>query len=189
MLPIKEHGFSNFQFHYNKAPYYYIILGMLIIVILIMMKLERSRFGFYIRAIRENEEAARSLGVNSRKCKVFAAATSAFITACGGTFFAQYVLFIDPFSIMVLLLSVQIASMAILGGLGTIVGPMVGAIILIPISEFTRVYFAAGAKSFHLVLYGLIIMLMVLFKPEGLISIYTKDFKKWQKRRMLGKIS
>lgn len=187
MIPIKEHGFKNFQFHHTKAPYYYIILIMLVIVIIIMMKLEKSRFGFYIRAIRDNEEAARSLGVNSRRCKIFAAALSALITGWAGTFFAQYVLFIDPFSIMAILVSVQIATMAILGGLGTIAGPIIGAIVLIPASEFTRVYFAAGARSFHLILYGFIIIVMVKFKPEGLITIYTKDFKQWWRKKLWGR--
>ena len=88
-----------------------------------------------------------------------------------GTFYAQYVLFIDPPSVLPLSLSIQICLVPVLGGVGTIAGPLLGAAVLVPLSEATRVYLGGSGRSLDLVVYGLLIMLIAAFEPAGLVGI------------------
>ncbi len=111
------------------------------------MGIDRSKLGYYFKAIKGDLVAARSLGIHVTKYKFYALALSAFFTSLCGSFYAQYVLFIDPDSVFPLMLSVVVCLVATLGGVGTIWGPVIGAFILIPISEFTRIYLGGGGKG------------------------------------------
>lgn len=172
-LPFLEPSLINFQF-VEKIGYYYIILTFMVIMITVTYAIERSRIGFYLRAIREQPEAATALGVNIAKYKMIAMVISAFFTAIAGTFYAQYVLYIDPHSVMNLMVSVQICLVAVFGGVGTIFGPVLGAFILIPLSEFTRIYLGGTGSGFDLVIYGLLIMLIAIYQPSGLLGLFKK---------------
>jgi branched-chain amino acid transport system permease protein len=176
-LPILEEGFWNFEFHTTKAPYYYIAFGIMVFGLLVTYWVDRSKLGFYFKAIKGDLEGARSLGINTHRYKFYALALSAFLTSLCGSFYAQYVLFIDPDSTFPLLLSIILCLVATLGGVGTILGPVIGAAILIPISEFTRIYIGGGGKGTDLIFYGLMIMIISIYQPLGVIGL-AKRFKK-----------
>jgi branched-chain amino acid transport system permease protein len=171
-VPIKRpDSLLNFQFHESKAVYYYIALGLLAVALAITRALERSRRGYVFRAIREDQDAAASLGVHVAREKHVAMAVSAALTALGGTFWAQYVLFIDPESVFPLSLSILICLVAVLGGVGHLWGPVLGAAILVPLSEGTRVLLGGTGKALDLVIYGALIMLIAVFQPSGVIGL------------------
>jgi branched-chain amino acid transport system permease protein len=173
-LPIRPETFVNFQFHRAKWPYYYIALGLFAAVFGLTALVERSRAGYYFRAIREDPDAAQSLGVPLARYKLLAIALSAAFTALGGTFYAQYVLFVDPESVFPLSLSILICLVAVLGGVGTLWGPLLGAAILIPLSEATRVYAGGTGKAVDLMVYGGLIVLVAVFQPGGLAALAAR---------------
>ncbi len=173
-LPLLPEAFVNFQFHASKLPYYYIALGMAGLAFACAAIVERSRLGFYFRAIKGDPLAARSLGVAITRYKLYAIAISAALSAMAGTFYAQYILVIDPESVFPLSLSVLICLVAVLGGVGTVWGPLLGALVLIPLSEVTRVYLATsagGGKAVDLMVYGALIVFVAVFQPGGLIAM------------------
>jgi branched-chain amino acid transport system permease protein len=171
-VPIRRpDSLLNFQFHESKAAYYYIALGLLLAALAATRRLERSRRGYYFRAIREDEVAAASLGVAVAREKHWAIGVSAALTAVGGTFYAQYVLFIDPESVLPLSLSILICLVAVLGGVGTLWGPLVGAAVLVPLGEATRVWLGGGGRALDLLIYGALIVLCAVFQPAGLVGL------------------
>jgi branched-chain amino acid transport system permease protein len=173
-LPIKPETLVNFQFHRAKWPYYYIALGLFAGVFAATAWIERARAGYYFRAIREDPEAAASLGVPLTRYKLLAIAVSAAFTAAGGSFYAQYVLFIDPESVFPLILSILICLVAVLGGVGTLWGPLLGAVTLIPLSEATRIYFGGTGRAVDLMIYGGLIVLVAVFQPAGLAGLIAR---------------
>lgn len=178
-LPILKEGVRNFEFHSSKVPYYYIALALVSLALSITYFVDRSKLGYYFRAIKGDQNAARSLGISHTRYKAYAMVLSAVLTSISGTFYAQYVLFIDPDSVFPLMLSINMCLMATLGGLGTVWGPAIGAFILIPISEFTRIKMGGGGGGFDLMVYGFLIMVICLYQPSGVIGI----FKQIQKKR------
>ncbi|MDR7402969.1 MAG: branched-chain amino acid ABC transporter permease [Armatimonadota bacterium] len=176
-VPLLPEGFANFEFHATKMPYYYISLVLLAAVTATTWYLERSRAGYYFRAIKADPDAARSVGIRIHHYKLLALSASAAFTAMAGTFYAQYVLYIDPESVLPLLLSVIICLVAVLGGVGTLWGPILGALVLIPLSEGTWVYLAGmggAGRAFDLIVYGALIVLMSVFEPTGLIGLWRR---------------
>jgi branched-chain amino acid transport system permease protein len=174
-IPIKRpDSFVNFQFHQSKAVYYYIVLGLLVLGLVVTRLIERSRLGYYFRAVREEQDAAASLGVMVARTKRVAFAISAALTAACGTFYAQYVLFIDPESVFPLSLSILICLVAVLGGVGTLWGPLVGAAVLIPLGEVTRIYLGGTGKALDLVIYGALIMVISVVQPTGLVGMVRR---------------
>jgi branched-chain amino acid transport system permease protein len=174
-IPIKRpDSLVNFQFHQSKAVYYYIVLGLLVLGLAITRLIERSRLGYYFRAVREEQDAAASLGVRVARTKRVAFAISAALTAACGTFYAQYVLFIDPESVFPLSLSILICLVAVLGGVGTLWGPLLGAAVLIPLGEVTRIYLGGTGKALDLVIYGALIMVISVVQPAGLVGMFRR---------------
>jgi branched-chain amino acid transport system permease protein len=170
-LPIKPETLANFQFHRAKWVYYYIALALLVAVFGVTGLVQRSRLGYYFRAIREDPDAAQSLGVALTRYKLLAIAASAAFTAVGGTFYAQYVLFIDPESVLPTSLSILICLVAVLGGVGTLWGPALGAAVLISLSETTRLWLGGTGKAIDLMIYGGLIVLVSVFQPGGLMGL------------------
>jgi len=166
-LPAGEGSLAAFQFA-SKEPYYYIILFMLMGVLYLTWRISRSKLGYSLCAGGEEPEAAEALGVNVAKCKVMAMVMSAFLTALAGTFLAQLTLFIYPKSVLTLDLSFELAFIALIGGRGSIAGPVIGALMLRPVSEFSRIYLSATLPGMHLILLGLILIVVMLFQPRGL---------------------
>ncbi len=174
-IPMLEESILNFEFHSSKVPYYYIGLGLFGLSLVASYGIKYSRLGYYFRAIKEEQDAAMSLGINAARYKLVAIGISASLTAMMGTFYAQYVLFIDPFSVFPLLLSIQICLIAVLGGSGTILGPMLGSIVLIPMSEYTRVWLGGGGRGVDMIVYGALIMVISVYKPRGLMGLFTEE--------------
>jgi branched-chain amino acid transport system permease protein len=172
-LPVMRDGLANFQWK-SKLPYYYIALGLLGLVYLATYWMERSKVGYYFRAIRDDATASGSLGINALKYKLVALSMSAAFSALAGTFYAQYVLFIDPFSVLVLQHSVLVVLLATFGGVGTYWGPIVGSAILIPVSEFVRLRFGGTGGAEDLIVYGVLIVFITLVEPTGIVGIYRK---------------
>jgi len=177
-LPILPESLINLEFHSSKAPYYYIAFGLLVLALMATLWIDRSKLGYYFKAIKGDLEGARSLGIHVIKYKFYALALSAFFTSICGSFYAQYVLFIDPDSVFPLMISVIPCLIATLGGVGTIWGPVIGSFILIPISEFTRIYLGGGGKGTDLILYGFLIIIISVYQPFGLIGLIRRLRKK-----------
>jgi len=162
-------SFYNFQFRGN-VPYYYIALGFMLASLAAVRLIEVSKVGRFIVAIREDEEAAQALGVNTFKYNMIAIAISAFMTSLAGAFYANYIFYLHPNSLFGMSLSIELILRPIVGGLGTLFGPVIGSIILTPLSEISRAYFTKGGlEGLHLILYGVLTILVVLFMPKGII--------------------
>ncbi|MBW1769378.1 MAG: branched-chain amino acid ABC transporter permease [Deltaproteobacteria bacterium] len=149
-------------------------LGFMIFSVIAVRLIETSKLGRFMVAIREDEDAAQALGVNAFKYNMIAIAISASMTSLAGTFYANYIFYIHPDSLFGMGLSIELILRPIIGGLGTIFGPVIGSFILTPLSEITRAYFAKGGlEGLHLIIYGILAILVVLFMPKGII-VYVK---------------
>ncbi len=167
-LPIQP-SLYNFSFS-GKLPYVYIGLFLFLTVITISYAIENSRLGYYLTAFRENEDAARALGVKTGQVRLIAMGLSAFISAIVGTFYAQYVVFIDPMSVIRIQISVQVALFVIVGGIGTALGPAIGAFIFVPISILLRAKMGTALPGLHMIIYGIILILVLLYMPQGIFE-------------------
>jgi branched-chain amino acid transport system permease protein len=167
-IPLKGTSLLDFQFK-DKGHYFYIVLVMLIAVTFLCHRLAQSKIGAYWMAIRDNEDAAQALGINAFAYKLLAMAISAFLTALGGTFYAQYFLTLEVNELFGVQISVEILLSAIIGGAGTVFGPLVGAVALQLLSEVTRVYIRAFS-GFDLMVYGCVLILVIIFLPQGLLE-------------------
>jgi branched-chain amino acid transport system permease protein len=168
-IPMDKQGLSAMIFP-GKTPYYYLALGLLVISLLIAYAIERSRLGFYFRAIKDEPDAARSLGVSLTRYKMVALAISAALAALGGSLYAQKELYIDPGSVLHTGLSIKMALVAILGGVGTLFGPVVGAALLTAIEEGSRSLFGGSGRGTDLIVYAGIIIAIAVYKPNGLLG-------------------
>ena len=146
--------------------FYYIILGLTVVGLLVMRACVRSRWGYFLNAIREDEDAAEALGVPSTRMKVIVLAISAFFVALGGSFFASYQLYINPDLVYESQISIQMIVVSIVGGIGALEGPIVGALVIVPLSE----YFRGLSPVANPLIYGLFIVIFMLFLPEGIVS-------------------
>jgi branched-chain amino acid transport system permease protein len=172
-VPVRHDSWLTFQFTRSKLPFYYFALVFAGVAWLVSFWLEDSKWGFWWRAVKDNPDAAESLGVVVFNSKMGAAAVSAFMTAIGGAFYAQYVSYIDPDSVMSFRFSLLMALPAVLGGIGTLWGPMLGAVILIPLTELTSSYIGGSGRGVDLIVYGTLIVIIALARPEGLIGLFA----------------
>jgi branched-chain amino acid transport system permease protein len=168
-------GLANFAFR-EKGPYLYIVLAFAAGVFLISYFIEKTRFGYQLIALREEENAAESLGVNIAATKLKAAILSAALTSIGGVFYAQYILFIEPYSEFSLDFSIQFALVPMIGGMGTAAGPIIGSFVLTPLQELLRSWLGGKYAGLHLVIYGCILMLVVTFMPQGILGLIRGRF-------------
>lgn len=190
-IPPMNMGWGNFMFA-GKEPYYYIILTMLIGVMALTYLISRSKLGYYLNAGGEEPEAAMALGVNVARAKLMAMAMSSFLTALAGTFYAQFSLYIHPKSIISLDLSFEIAFIALIGGRGSIAGPILGALLLRPVSDFSRIYFGDTMPGMHLIIFGAVLILVMIYQPRGLQEPLTRAYRvlseRWPQKRLGGSI-
>jgi branched-chain amino acid transport system permease protein len=173
-VPVRGDSWVTFQFRRSKLPFFYFALGLACVTWLVTFGFENSKWGYWWRAVKDNPDAAESLGVVVFHSKMAAAAISAFFTAIGGAFYAQFVSYIDPDSVMSFHFSLLMALPAVLGGIGTLWGPALGAAILIPMTELTRSYIGGGGKGIDLIIYGVLIVSIALARPEGLIGMFER---------------
>jgi branched-chain amino acid transport system permease protein len=179
----------------SKVSFYYAGLIGVLVIIGVTWLVQHSKLGYYFQAIREDQDAAHSLGINLTIYKDTALAISAIFTAMSGTLYAVYVGFIDPTTVLSLELSVQIVLICIIGGIGSIWGPVIGAVVLIPLSEALRsniiteglvkigmVNPDSAVGSFlkerlgqaHVLIYGILVVIVILFMPDGILGFFKK---------------
>ncbi len=146
--------------------FYLAAVALAVIAFLVNYWVSRSRFGYYLMAIREDEDTASAVGINTAQYKLWSLLISAFLTAMGGALYGSAFQFIVPDSVLPLEISVQIAIITMLGGAGTLMGPVVGAALLLSATEIFKNWF----REAHLLIYGVLIVLVVLFLPEGIVG-------------------
>jgi branched-chain amino acid transport system permease protein len=154
----------------DRVQAYYLILALLALVVLVVWVIQSTRLNFAFTAIRENQEVADVMGINPTRYKVLAFMISAFFTGFAGGFYSHYNTYIIPYEVFGLGISIACLVMPIFGGLYTIVGPIVGTIVVKAVEEYLRVTVPYG----HQIAYGLILVLVVLFMPEGLVGLWRK---------------
>lgn len=154
----------------EKWAYLLVAFGFLLMVLWICRAIRHSRFGYYLIAVREREDAARAIGINPVRVKIAAAVISACLTSLIGSFHGMYLTFIEPSSAFSLELSIQIAMFALIGGLGTVAGPVLGTIVVLPIAELARGWLSAFGNGTHGFVYGVLLVVVVLFFPRGLVG-------------------
>jgi branched-chain amino acid transport system permease protein len=179
--PAVERGWWDLTFR-GELPYYFIFLAVLLVVLFVTWMIERTRFGYYLRAIKAGERAARSLGVPVRRTKLYALMLSATFTSIAGSLYAIKTGFIDPESGFGILVSVQMVIIAALGGAGTLYGPLIGALILIPLQTATNTWFGGGGTGLTYILYGGIIVIIARFEPGGLHEMWQRIAPKFRRR-------
>ena len=162
----------------TKAPYYYIALGLLTIGLAITYRIERSWMGFYLVAIGEDEDAAEAVGVNAPKVKRDIYLISAFLTALAGTFYTQYIYFIDPNTAFSFNISVEAALVSIVGGVGTLWGPVLGTVLLEATSALLQSWLGSGVGGIQLTVYSLILIGVILWRPTGLLGVLTEIYQR-----------
>lgn len=170
LIPAKP-SMANLQFP-ERIGFYYLILALTVASVAIAIWLKNSRFGAQLAAIRENEDAARALGINTFKEKVKVMMLSGAIAGVGGCFFAQYFLYIDPTIVFGVDKSVEMLLVSMIGGAGTIYGPLIGAVLLAGISDVTRAVF--DVQGLSLVIYGALLVVIIAFLPNGLIDLFQR---------------
>ena len=158
----------------SALPYYYLFLVVLIITLGITWWMTNSRMGFYLRAIRDSERAARSLGAPASRTKLYAFMLSAGLTSVAGALYAMMFGFVDPESGLGILISVKMLIMAALGGAGLLFGPLVGAAILVPLEEISNSWLGGKGAGLTFVLYGAIIVLIARFQPGGILDLINR---------------
>ena len=163
----------------EKWAYLLVAFGFLLVVLAICRAIRHSRFGYYLIAVREREDAARAIGINPVKVKIAAAVISAALTSLVGSFHGMYLTFIEPSSAFSLELSIQIAMFALIGGLGTVAGPVLGAVVVLPIAELARGWLSAFGNGTHGFVYGVVLVAVVLFFPRGLVGQLGGRVTKW----------
>jgi branched-chain amino acid transport system permease protein len=167
-----------FQFQDNRV-YYYVALALMLAATALVRLMETHRFGAYLTAIRQDEAACEALGVDTFRCKMLAMVLSSFLTGVGGTFYAFYLFSLQPNAVFGIPLSVEIIIRPIVGGSGTVLGPILGSFILSPLAELSRTYFAQGGWSgVHLIVYGVLLIAVVLFLPEGAYPALARLMRK-----------
>jgi branched-chain amino acid transport system permease protein len=166
------------QFHTSKVPYYYLALAAAAAGYLLVWKLRRSRFGFRLQALRDEPDAAASLGIAIARHKVMAFMISGAMMSVAGTFYGQYVLVLDPERLFSAEISIIVLLMTVLGGSGTLWGPALGAAILVPLSEYSRIWFGGTGRTIDLIIYGILIMLVCMWRPSGILSMLEERVRR-----------
>ena len=172
--PVLDPGFYNFMFYKTKLPYHYTVLVFFVVMMSVMYRIERVRMGYYFRAIKQSLNAAAALGVNTSRYKLYAMLLSAFFTAICGSFYAQYILHIEPATVLSLDISIKIVLVTVLGGAGTLWGPLLGSAILIPLSEYTRIWLGGTGMGIDLIVLGALIVAICILEPKGIVGLFGR---------------
>jgi len=161
----------------SKTPFYFIILVMLVGVVSLSYLLNRLRIGYYWKAMRSDPDAAESLGINVGRYRLMTFLLSCALTAIGGSFYAQYFFFISPDRVFDISLSIEIALVGVVGGWQTVFGPMIGAFIITPICQILRAELGGTLFGLHIIIYGVILMVFILYLPRGLNAPVMRGLK------------
>ena len=163
----------------GKAAYYYLALALLVIGLAITHLIERSWLGYYLVAIGEDEDAAEAIGVDAARIKRDIYMISAFLTAMAGTFYTQYIYFIDPATAFNFGISIEAALVAIVGGIGTLWGPVIGTVLLETTSALLQSWLGSSVGGVQLTVYSLILMTVILWRPTGLMGVIGDAYRRF----------
>ena len=197
-LPVLQIGKHVIVDWNGKMPYYYMGLAMAVFCIGVNWAVKRSKLGYYLQAIREDQDAAHSLGIPLTQCKNAALLISAACTALAGSFAAFYVGFIEPQQVFGLDVSVQMVLVCIIGGIGTVTGPLLGAVVLVLLSEALRsnliaqglfklglsetsatgAFLKENLAHAHVLIYGLLVIVVILWMPDGLVGFISARLRR-----------
>lgn len=169
-IPAGYSGWIALRFD-SEVPYYYLFFVLMVLVVIVVKLVEGGRLGYYLKAMREDQDAAESLGIRTANVKLIALIISAMCVSVIGNFYAAKMAYVDPTMVGSFDLAVKIGVIAIVGGIGTVWGPIFGAVIIIPLMEACNAFLPATWGGASLALYGLILMLIVIFKPDGMWSV------------------
>lgn len=171
-IPFRHQSWVDLEFRIAVLPFHYVMLAYATIAWTVAWVVEGSRWGFIWRAVKDDVIAARSLAVRVFPSKMAAAAISGALVGAGGALYAQYIGFIDPDSTLGLPLSVLIALPAVVGGVGTLWGPLLGAAVLIPVQQLSAAWLGGAGNGVDLMFYGALIVALALLRPQGLVSLF-----------------
>jgi branched-chain amino acid transport system permease protein len=180
LLPLRGDSWSALQFT-SRLPFYYVLVALTGTLTGLAWAIQGRRLGYSLRAIRDNEEAAESLGVNAYGAKMTVTAISAGATAIGGSLYAQYLLHVDPEVGFGAAMSIEILLRPIIGGAGTVLGPLLGSLLLTPLSEGAKALFR-GYSGLHLMAYGALLVGVILFLPDGAMGLLGRLNGRWRRR-------
>lgn len=176
-----EGGFASFQFS-STVSHYYVMLAAFVLISGVLWAMKTSAFGYRLRAVRENEDAAEVAGVNTFRTKLTALMISAALTALCGTLFAQFNFFFDPDSVFGSAgISIRMALIAIIGGIGSLAGPLLGALFLLPLEELINATLSSRSAGLSQLIYGVILIVVILVKPAGFVSLFSGRKWNWLK--------
>ncbi len=167
----------------GKPAYYYIVLSLLALGLGITYRIERSWIGYYLVAIGEDEDAAEAIGIDAPRIKRDIYFISAFLTALAGTFYTQYIYFIDPNTAFNFNVSIEAALVSIVGGVGTLWGPVIGTVLLEATSALLQSWLGSSTGGVQLTVYSLILMAVILWRPTGIIGFITEMYQRRVKAR------
>jgi len=173
VLPFGKEDFLLMRFK-SKTPYFYIALGLMVIFYIILRMIDRSKLGYGLKTVREDEGTANAIGISPLKYKMIATFISAGMIAVCGVFYANYFRFIDP-EIMAESQSIEYVLPAIIGGIGSVTGPLIGAFIIVPLSQYLNAALSTVVSGANLVVYAVILIAVVMFQPTGIMGWYQNS--------------
>ena len=183
-MPILPSSLLSFQFQGARLPYYYMILGLLVLFFWLVTKIGASRFGYYLRTINISEVAAEAVGIDVLRYKMLAFVLAAVMTSVCGTFYNQYLLYIDPWSVFPSAISMLMLFITVFGGAGTPIGPIIGAMILIPLGELTRGALGGQGKGIDFFINAALMVSITILEPRGVLQLIRR--LPWLKERTHG---
>ncbi|MCS7235377.1 MAG: branched-chain amino acid ABC transporter ATP-binding protein/permease [Armatimonadota bacterium] len=173
-LPLHYRNRFEYLMWDTKPPYYWVSLGVLALATAVVWVVDRHRAGRYLRAVEQDEDAAEMIGIPTRRYKLYAMGLSAGLTAVAGAVYALYVLYIDPYNVLASRISLLVVVIALIGGRGTVWGPVVGAPFIVLLNEYTRAWLGGRAAGVDFILFGLLVILVSLYRPRGLVGLLAR---------------
>lgn len=170
-VPFSPDSLLMLQFK-GTRPYYYIILAALLVVTAIFVAIQRSALGYRLRAVKASIDAAEVIGVDTARVKIVASVLSAALTAALGVLYAQFTYFLDPDSVFgIISISIRVALISILGGVGTAIGPIIGAFIIVPLEELANAWLASRTAGLSQLFFGILLIIIILIQPRGVLVL------------------
>lgn len=173
-LPLQYRNRFTFLMWDSKTPYYLCALVLFALATGLVAVIDRHRAGRYLRAVEQDEDAAEMLGIPTRRYKLYAMFLSAALTALAGSLYALYVLYIDPYNVMHSRLSLLVVVITLIGGRGTVWGPVLGAVCIVLVNEYTRAWLGGAHSGVDFILFGLVIILLAIRQPRGLVGLLAR---------------
>jgi len=179
-LPLQYRNRVAYLMWDSKPPYYWTALAVFVLATAVVWVVDRHRAGRYLRAVEQDEDAAEMLGIPTRRYKLYAMGLSAALTAVCGGVYALYVLYIDPYNVMASRISLLVVVIALIGGRGTVWGPVLGAFFIVLLNEYTRAWLGGRGAGTDFILFGLLVVLLSLYQPRGLVGLLARPLRQPQ---------